>query len=127
MKLKYQYYNSNPHANNCEDCMIRAISKCENISWEEAFSGLAETAMRIKNTMSHKQTMLVYFKDRYIIKSEDCEFKSYKPFEKKALLLLSNNHGQHLIYVENQTYFDKDNIDNLGYRVVECYIPKEAI
>ena len=37
----FMHYNPNPVARNVDDCVIRAVSKALNITWEEAFARLS--------------------------------------------------------------------------------------
>lgn len=40
----YKYYNANVRGNNVNDCVIRAISKAEDKSWDETYRELSEIA-----------------------------------------------------------------------------------
>ena len=40
----WKYYNANPHGNNVQDCVIRAISVAEGKSWDETYEKLSDLA-----------------------------------------------------------------------------------
>ena len=42
----WKYYNANPHGNNVADCVVRAISKAENKSWDETYEKLSKLAQQ---------------------------------------------------------------------------------
>lgn len=42
----FRYYNANPKDFNIDDCTIRALSVAENISWDEAYNILSNSARR---------------------------------------------------------------------------------
>jgi hypothetical protein len=50
--LGYVYYNPNPAGKMVGDCVIRAISKVENKSWEDVFVELMTTAYSLSDMPS---------------------------------------------------------------------------
>ena len=40
----WKYYNANVRGNNVNDCVVRAISKAENKTWDETYEELSEIA-----------------------------------------------------------------------------------
>ena len=40
----WKYYNANPHGNNVQDCVVRAISVAEGKSWDETYEKLSDIA-----------------------------------------------------------------------------------
>jgi len=128
MKLKFTYYNANPFNNSCGDCAIRAISKCENISWEEAYKNLSKIALELKDILTTKQCILTYLKNRYKIEWCNIDLKNYEPTIGRKLLLLSSKkyNNAHLIYTENGAYYDTARLDKQHYQVVEVYTPLEV-
>lgn len=40
----WKYYNANPHGNNVQDCVVRAISVAEGKSWDETYEKLSDLA-----------------------------------------------------------------------------------
>lgn len=40
----WQYYNANARGNNVNDCVVRAISKAENKTWNETYNELSKIA-----------------------------------------------------------------------------------
>lgn len=50
--MKYVYYNPNPAGKNVGDCVVRAISKLFDMSWEDAYLELAIMGGTINNMPS---------------------------------------------------------------------------
>lgn len=48
----YKYFNPNPAGRVVGDCAVRAIAKALDISWEEAYEKLAESAYRMADMPS---------------------------------------------------------------------------
>lgn len=61
--MKYKYYNANPSGNKTVDCVIRAISKAEGISWEDAFKLISNKALELHNTMNSVTTIDAVLED----------------------------------------------------------------
>ena len=60
--MYYKYYNPNPGGKQVGDCVIRAISKTEDISWETAFSELMVEAFRLYDMPSSNYVWGSYLK-----------------------------------------------------------------
>lgn len=58
------FYNPNPAGKFVGDCVIRAISKVENISWEEAFVGLMTEAFTLSDMPSSNYVWGSYLKQK---------------------------------------------------------------
>lgn len=61
----YRYKNANPNMNNIEDCTIRAISVAEEISWDEAYIKLSESARKMRLMMSSVDAIEEYLDLHY--------------------------------------------------------------
>lgn len=61
----YKYYNMNPEGNNIEDCVIRAISVAEGISWDEAYDELSDYARDMGLMMNSVEAVEEYLNERY--------------------------------------------------------------
>lgn len=57
-------HNPNPAHKETIDCVVRAISVAEGISWDEAFKALTEQAYREKDMPSYNPTWANYLRDR---------------------------------------------------------------
>lgn len=57
-------HNPNPAHKETIDCVVRAISVAEGISWDEAFKALTEQAYREKDMLSYNPTWANYLRDR---------------------------------------------------------------
>lgn len=55
-------YNHNPKNKKVGDCVIRAIGKALNLSWEHTFEDLVRTAREQKSTPSYKDVYEEYLK-----------------------------------------------------------------
>lgn len=61
----YKYMNMNPNANNIEDCTIRAISVAEEISWDEAYIKLSNSAREMRLMMNSVEAIEEYLDAHY--------------------------------------------------------------
>ena len=50
--MPYVYYNPNPYGKDTEDCVIRAISRLFDLSWDEAFIELTTQAFIDKSVLT---------------------------------------------------------------------------
>lgn len=123
MQLEHVPYNANPFQYNCGDCVVRAIAKCEKITWEKALKNICKVAIKIKHTPTETRTIRTYLGDRYKTIWYNCRFDKFVPPNNNCLLLLHNkSNNWHMIYVENGRYFDTSKLDKT-YTVSECYVP----
>lgn len=69
--MGFIYYNPNPKDKLTGDCVIRAISIAENVSWDETFLGLMMKCFEIKDMPSDNAAWNEYLQDlgyrKYII------------------------------------------------------------
>ena len=54
----YEFYNPNPHNKSVGDCVIRALSKALNKTWDETFIDLFTVAFELKDMPSSNVLML---------------------------------------------------------------------
>lgn len=105
--MKHKYYNANPSGNKTTDCAIRAISKAEGISWEDAFKLLSDRALELHNTMNSVTTI------DSLLENLGWDFKPYSKrlsqskFTKPHLVRMrSSKYMNHLTYVEDNIVYD---------------------
>lgn len=74
----YEFYNPNPHNKSVGDCVIRALSKALNKTWDETFIDLFTVAFELKDMPSSNVVWGSYLKlkgyKRYLIPDicDDC-------------------------------------------------------
>lgn len=122
-RMNYVYYNANPYDLDTSDCTIRAISKFENISWEEAYKRLFRTSLKMKQTFSNKQTVHTYLKETCDIFRADIKFSDYVCHGKEELLVLNDGEYYHMVYVCDNQYFDLYPSNN-DWNIIEIYQKK---
>ena len=57
----FKYYQPNKHI--CGDCVIRAVSKALDCTWEESFKILTDRALKIKDVPNCRKTVTSVLKD----------------------------------------------------------------
>lgn len=119
-KMNYVYYNANPFDLDTSDCAIRAISKFENISWEEAYKRLFRTSLKMKQTFANRQTIHTYLKETCDIFVVDIKFNDYVCPGKEELLALNDGEYYHMVYVCDNQYFDLSP-SNDDWKIIEIY------
>lgn len=107
----YCEYNPNPNGNLVGDCVIRAIAKAMNISWDAAYVSIALQGYLMKNIMSSNAVWGEYLRQhgykRYVIPDTcpNCytvrEFCEDHP-EGKYILAT----GSHVVVAEDGCYYD---------------------
>lgn len=107
----YCEYNPNPNGKRVGDCVIRAIAKAMNISWDAAYASIALQGYLMKDIMSSNSVWGEYLRrhgyKRYVIPDTcpDCytvrEFCQDHP-EGKYILAT----GSHVVVAEDGCYYD---------------------
>jgi hypothetical protein len=107
----YCEYNPNPNGKRVGDCVIRAIAKAMNMSWDAAYASIALQGYLMKDIMSSNVVWGEYLRrhgyKRYVIPDTcpDCytvrEFCEDHP-EGKYILAT----GSHVVVAEDGCYFD---------------------
>ena len=62
--MSFIFYNPNPGGKFVGDCVIRAITKAENISWEQAFVDIVAEAYRLYDMPSSNYIWGSYLKSK---------------------------------------------------------------
>lgn len=124
----YKYYNPNPKHKNTSDCIVRAISKLENLSWDDTYWELAEQGFIEKTMPDINSTWGSYLISigyrRHIIPNTcpNCytimDFCQEHPFGKYLLAT-----GEHVVAVIDGDYYDSG---DSGYEVPVYYWKKES-
>lgn len=124
------YYNPNPQKNIVGDCVIRAISKITQQSWEKTYSDICDKGYELKDMPSSNEVWGAYLLEIGFIRNiipntcPDCytvEDFCYEHPRGKYILAT----GSHVIAVENGNYFDTW---NSGQEVpIYYFIKKEDI
>jgi hypothetical protein len=71
----YQYYNCNPNGNRVGDCVVRAISKALNQSWEDTYLDLTIQGYLMGDLLSSNAVWNAYLKNKGFTRdiiSNDC-------------------------------------------------------
>ena len=61
----FRYYNANPNKSNIDDCTIRALAVAEDISWQEAYDILSQSARDLGLMMSSVEAIELFLDSRY--------------------------------------------------------------
>lgn len=125
--MSFIKYNPNPDGNHVGDCVVRAISKALEISWEEAYIELAMQGFMMKNMPSANNVWSSYLRmkgfKRYTIPDEcpDCyTIKDFCEEHPSGTYILAT--GEHAAAVVSGDYFDTW---NSGDEAVAFYFVKE--
>ena len=104
-------YNPNPHNKNVGDCVIRAVSKALNQSWERSYSDLCSIGQRMKDMPNANHVWGSYLKQhgfrRNVIPDTcpDCyTVRDFCADHPVGTYVLST--GDHVIAVRNGNHFD---------------------
>lgn len=72
----YKYYNANSQGNFVNDCVIRAVSVAENMSWEDTYDDLSRIAKKngillddvdfVDPLLDYRYDRIPFFKNMYI-------------------------------------------------------------
>lgn len=109
--MAYQYFNSNPAGQFVGDCVIRAISKATNQSWEKTYVDIVSKGLSMYDMPSANRVWGAYLKDIGFKKAvipdtcPDCysviDFTKDNP---QGIFLLGT--GTHVIAVIDGDYYD---------------------
>ena len=109
--LMYRRYNPNPGRRKVGDCIIRAITKATNKTWDQIYWDLADLgfemcAMPSENEVWHEYLHRIGFK-KYIIPDTCPACYTVKDFVRdhpQGTFILGT--GTHVICVQSNCYFD---------------------
>lgn len=127
--MKFNHYNANPQCKDVGDCTIRAISKCEEVSWEQTYKNLFKTSLKLGNVFNSSQTLDVYLKERYDKYLTNIKFSELEWERNRKYLLLLKKKGKddyHLVFSENGNYYDTFYIDPKQWIIVAFYKMKKG-
>lgn len=109
--MAFIFYNPNPEGNLVGDCVIRAISKATNQSWEQTFKGVVETAFQLKDMPSSNYVWAAYLRklgfSKHIIPDScpDCyTIRHFAQEHPRGVFILGT--GTHVVCVANGNYYD---------------------
>lgn len=107
----YSYYNANPYKIRVGDCVIRAISKALNQSWEDTFIDLTIQAYLMGDLLSSNAVWHAYLRSKNFIRdivSNDCpECYTIEDFcneHPKGTYIIGT--GTHAVCVEDGCVYD---------------------
>ena len=109
--MAYKYYNPNPTGNDTGDCVIRAISKVMNQSWDETYWGLCDQGFLMGDWGDSNRVWDTYLRDNGFVRrviSNTCpncytvkEFCHDNPY---GVFILAT--GNHVVAIVNGNYYD---------------------
>lgn len=109
--MSYKYYNPNPNAKSVGDCVVRAISKILNYSWDKTYIELSVQGYLMKDLPDSNQVWDSYLRGcgftRKVIPNTcpDCytvrDFCYDHPYGEYILAI-----GNHVVAVKFGSYFD---------------------
>jgi hypothetical protein len=107
----YSYYNANPYKIRVGDCVIRAISKALNQSWEDTYIDLTIQGYLMGDLLSSNAVWDAYLKSkgfkRHIVPNDCPECYTIEDFcneHSKGIFVIGT--GTHCVTVENGCVFD---------------------
>ena len=123
----FVFYNPNPAGKLVGDCVIRAISKVQNISWEDAFVGITAEAFKLCDMPSSNYVWGSYLKSKGYIRKNlpdtcpDCyTVKQFCDEHQNGKYIVAT--GTHAVAVVKNIYDTWDSSDE----VVMYYWEKEG-
>jgi hypothetical protein len=107
----YSYFNPNPFGNRVGDCVVRALSKALNQSWEDTYIDLTIQGYLMGDLLSSNAVWHAYLKSKNFIRdiiSNDCpECYTIEDFcneHPQGTFIIGT--GTHCVTVENGCVFD---------------------
>jgi hypothetical protein len=107
----YSYYNANPYKIRVGDCVIRAISKALNQSWEDTYIDLTIQGYLMGDLLSSNAVWDAYLKSkgfkRHIVPNDCPECYTIEDFcneHSKGVFVIGT--GTHCVTIENGCVFD---------------------
>lgn len=113
----YSYYNPNPQGNKVGDCVIRAISKALDMSWEDVYIELTIQGYMMGDLLSSNGVWGNYLKSKGFVR----EIVPFECPDCYGLLEFANEHpqgtyvvgtGSHAICVQDGVIYDSWNSSN---------------
>lgn len=109
--MGYIFYNPNPDKNLVGDCVIRAISKVTNQTWDDTYMGICFQGYIMKDMPSSNNIWGAYLKNkgfrRRVIPNTCPDCYTVRDFcydHPEGVYMLAT--GTHVVAVEDGNYFD---------------------
>ena len=113
----YEYYNTNPLGKNVGDCVIRALSKALNMSWQDVYIDLCVQGLYMADLPSSNAVWGAYLQDkgfkRYIIPNicPNCyTIADFATDNNVGCYIVAT--GTHVVCVDNGVIFDSWQSEN---------------
>jgi len=118
MKVKYKYYNANPYMNETGDCVIRALSKFLDYTWEDSYSELFNKSLEMKLLFNNNKCFRAYLQENLGLKELEFDGKVKnlninKKFKYIVLCKVADQEDCHLICIKNGILYDTSDSRNL--------------
>lgn len=115
--MSYKYYNPNPHSKSRGDCVVRAISKVMNQTWDQTYLELCIQGYLMKDWGDSNDVWDSYLRgcgfERYVIPNTCPECYTVKDFCKDypyGIFILAT--GSHVVAIIDGDYYDSWNSGN---------------
>ena len=111
-KHNFSFYNCNPAEVVTDDCVIRAISTGEEVSWEQTLREMTEYAIKYGFMMHTANLYSIYLKDKGWIKHDQLFTKSGKEIKVRDLAkkikgkVIVDVGGFHISYIKDGLTMD---------------------
>ena len=105
----WRYHNSNPKKREVNDCVIRAISKAENKTWDEVYSELSTLAQNQRILLDDMRFVEPYLDSKYervCYKCDGCRITVGEFIERNPKGTFLVTMQGHITCVKNGTLFD---------------------
>lgn len=109
--MAYKYYNPNKIKDNVGDCVIRAISKILNQSWDKTYWDLCEYGFQLGDWGNSNHVWDTYLRDNNFVRRvipntcPNCyTVRNFCEDHKYGNYIIST--GNHVVAIQNGDYFD---------------------
>lgn len=129
--MAYKYYNPNPLNKHVGDCVIRAISKVCNMTWEDTYISIVARGLQLKDMPSSNHVWKSYLYDRGFypeVIPDTCpycytliDFCNDHPV---GTYIVQVSDREHVVAVVHGDYFDTY---DSGHEVPSMYLKKGVI
>ena len=109
--MAFIYYNENPDDLRVGDCVVRAISKIENMSWYDVYIDICAQGMCLSDMPDSNRVWMAYLKNlgyKLTLFPSDCPncftIEDFCERYPKGKFLVST--GSHLVAIEDSDFFD---------------------
>ena len=109
--MSYMYYNPNPEGKQTGDCVIRAVSKTENLDWDQTYINLTAKGFEMKDWGNQNEVWGAYLRSKgykqHLIPDTCPECYRVADFAKDhptGTYIVAT--GNHVVAVINGNYYD---------------------